>query len=188
MRRKSAKPRQSTLHGKRILLRPPRIADYREFAGLMKANARIYRGLMPRFKGRKQFEDYLERCRGEDFFGFLICRKENRSIVGNINLFHIIRRGLQTACIGYLVGASHARQGLATEALQLMIRFAFTTARLHRLEANIQPGNLPSIALVRRAGFSCEGLSRHYVKISGKWGDHERWALLVEDWRRFRRR
>jgi len=186
MRRKSAKPRQMTLHGKRIFLRPPRTADYREFAKLMKANARVYRGLVPRFKGRKQFEDYLARCRRDDFFGFLICRKEAHAIVGNINLFHIIRRGLQSACIGYLVGASHARQGLATEALQLMIRFAFTKARLHRVEADIQPGNLPSIALVRRAGFSCEGLSRRYVKICGKWRDHERWALLAEDWRRLR--
>ena len=150
----------------------------------MMASARVYRGLVPSFKGREQFEDYLERCRGDDFFGFLICRNEDRTIVGNINLFNIIRRGLQSACIGYHVGASHARQGLATEALQLLIRFAFNKARLHRVEADIQPGNVPSIALVRRAGFSCEGLSRRYVKISGKWRDHERWALLVEDWRR----
>ena len=142
----------------------------------------------PRFKGRKQFEDYLDRCRSDDFLGLLICRKEDRIIVGNINLFHIIRRGLQSACIGYLVGASYARQGLATEALKLMIRFAFTKAKLHRVEADIQPGNLASIALVKRAGFSCEGLSRRYVKISGKWRDHERWALLVEDWRRWRHR
>jgi len=187
MGREFAKPRPITLHGKRIFLRAPKKADYREFAKLMKANAPVYRGLVPPFKGRKQFAEYLDRCRRKDFLGFLICRKEDRTIVGNINLFHIIRRGLQSACIGYLVGASHARQGLATEALQLMIRFAFIKVRLHRIEADIQPGNIPSIALVKRAGFSYEGLSRRYVKICGKWRDHERWALLAEDWRTLRR-
>ena len=154
----------------------------------MQASGTSYRGLVPRFKGRKQFDDYRARCRRDDFFGFLICRKEDRAIVGNINLFHIIRRGLQSACIGYLVGTAHARQGFATEALQLMIRFAFAQAKLHRVEADIQPGNIPSKALVRRAGFSYEGLSRRYVKIAGKWRDHERWALLVEDWRSVRRK
>jgi len=152
----------------------------------MKSSARIFRGLVPRFKGRKQFEEYLERCRHDDFFGFLICRKEDRTIVGNISLFNIVRRGLQSACVGYLVEFSHARQGYATEALQLVIRFAFTNVKLHRVEADIQPGNIPSLALVKRAGFSYEGLSRRYVKICGKWRDHERWAILVEDWRKMR--
>src|SRR5438876_12251465 len=125
MRGKSAKPQPVTLRGKKIFLRPLRAADYPEYAGLMKASTRVYRGLVPRFKGRKQFQEYLDRCRREDFFGFLICRNEDRAIVGNINLFHVIRRGLQSACLGYLVGSSYACRGFATEALQLMIRFAF---------------------------------------------------------------
>jgi ribosomal-protein-alanine N-acetyltransferase len=71
-----------------------------------------------------------------------------------------------------------------TEALTLTLRIAFRRLRLHRVEANIQPGNRASIALVRRAGFRREGLSPRYLKIGGRWRDHERWALTVEDWRR----
>ena len=74
-----------------------------------------------------------------------------------------------------------------TEALALTLRIAFGRLRLHRVEANIQPGNRASIALVRRAGFRREGLSPRYLKIGGRWRDHERWALTVEDWRRRRR-
>ena len=63
-----------------------------------------------------------------------------------------------------------------------MLRTAFRTLRLHRVEANIQPGNRASIALVERAGFRREGYSRRYLKIAGRWRDHERWALLAEEW------
>jgi ribosomal-protein-alanine N-acetyltransferase len=69
-----------------------------------------------------------------------------------------------------------------TDALKLMLRHAFGKLKLHRLEANIQPGNAASIALVRRAGFVREGFSRKYLKIGGKWRDHERWAIIAEDW------
>jgi len=70
-----------------------------------------------------------------------------------------------------------------TEALRLMLEYAFKQLRLHRLEANVQPQNVYSIALVKRAGFVHEGFSRRYLKIGGRWRDHERWAILSEDWR-----
>jgi ribosomal-protein-alanine N-acetyltransferase len=69
------------------------------------------------------------------------------------------------------------------EALDLVIAHAFGPLRLHRLEANIQPNNLRSIALVRGLGFSYEGFARRYLKVGGLWRDHELWALLKEDWR-----
>jgi len=75
-----------------------------------------------------------------------------------------------------------------TEALQLMLGHAFGRLGLHRVEANIQPGNVASIRLVKRAGFTREGYSRRYLKIGGRWRDHERWALLREDWLKRRRR
>ncbi len=70
-----------------------------------------------------------------------------------------------------------------SEGLQLAVRCAFSTLRLHRLEANIQPGNLASVALVRRCGFVREGFSRAYLRVSGRWRDHERWALVAHDWK-----
>ena len=70
-----------------------------------------------------------------------------------------------------------------TEGLELVLRVAFRQLRLHRVEANVQPTNRRSLAFIRQAGFVREGFSRRYVRIAGRWRDHVRLALLVEDWR-----
>jgi len=103
-------------------------------------------------------------------------------VIGEINLSQIVRGIFLSAYLDYQVGAPYARQGYMGEALRLALRHAFTTLGLHRLEANIQPENTASIALVRKIGFTQEGCSRRYLKIGGRWRDHERWAILREDW------
>lgn len=104
-----------------------------------------------------------------------------------IAINQIVRGNLQSAYLGFRIGAAYAGSGYMTLALPLVLRHAFDTLRLHRLEANIQPENDASIALVRRAGFTREGFSRRYLKINGRWRDHERWAILREDWLELRR-
>lgn len=104
--------------------------------------------------------------------------------MGSINLSQIFRGPFQNAYLGYYVGARFANQGYMTEAVELIVRYAFKTLKLHRVEANIQPQNKASIALVRRAGFTKEGYSKRYLKIGGRWRDHERWAITVEEWKK----
>jgi len=171
----------------RVLLRPPTAKDGEEFARLNRASRRLNRGLAAPPVTQGQFAAYRARCRRANYAGFLICRVADGAIVGSVNLSEIVRGRFENAYLGYQVGAPFARQGYMTEALALALRIAFGPLRLHRVEANIQPRNVASIALVRRAGFRREGLSRRYLKIGGRWRDHERWALLVEEWRANRR-
>ena len=96
-------------------------------------------------------------------------------VVGVINISEIVRGGFQSAYLGYYGMAAYAGRGLMTEAMRLAVRYAFDELGLHRVEANIQPENLASIALVRRAGFRKEGVSPR------AWRDHERWALLADE-------
>jgi ribosomal-protein-alanine N-acetyltransferase len=101
-------------------------------------------------------------------------------VVGIVNISNIVLGAFRSAYLGYYGMAWCAGRGLMTEAVGLAVRYAFDTLGLHRVEANIQPGNAPSIALVRRLGFTKEGFSPRYLHIGGDWRDHERWARLAD--------
>ncbi len=168
--------------GELVFIRAPRDEDRDEFLSLMRASVRFHRRWAAPPVTPEQFDEYLARCRRPNFVGLLACRREDARIVGVFNLSEIVRGGFQSCYLGYYVGAGYQQRGYMTEALRLVLAHAFETLKLHRVEANIQPDNTASLALVRRAGFAREGFSRRYLKISGRWRDHERYALLAEDW------
>jgi [ribosomal protein S5]-alanine N-acetyltransferase len=169
--------------GTRVYLRAPTLRDRDEFLALNRRSARLYRGLASPMTSPRVFSAYVDRCGRPDYVGLLVCRREDDAIVGCVNLSQIVRGGFQSACMGYQVFAPYANQRYLTDAMPLVLRVVFGTLKLHRVEANIQPVNVASIALVRRAGFRREGYSPRYLKIAGRWRDHERWALLAEDWK-----
>jgi ribosomal-protein-alanine N-acetyltransferase len=128
--------------------------------------------------------DRLLRCvEDERYEPGLVCRIEDGAIVGFININEIVRGLFQSGYLGYAAVAAYAGQGYMREGLEIVLARGFTELGLHRLEANIQPANQASIALVRGAGFVHEGFSERYLKIGGRWRDHERWAIRIEQWR-----
>ena len=102
-------------------------------------------------------------------------------LLGALNLSQIVRGALQGAYLGYYAFAPLAGRGLMRQALGLLLDEAFGALALHRVEANIQPGNTRSIQLVASLGFRREGFSPRYLRIDGAWRDHERWAILAEE-------
>jgi ribosomal-protein-alanine N-acetyltransferase len=115
--------------------------------------------------------------------GLLTFRCDDDALVGAFNLGDIVRGALCSAYLGYFGFAPHTGQGYMTEGLELALRFAFLRLRLHRVEVNVQPSNLRSLALAERAGFAREGYSPRYLRIAGRWRDHVRCALVAEEWR-----
>ncbi len=172
-----------TIIGEAVFLRPPISSDQTEFLALNLASKGFHRGLVSPPTTPEQFARFLSRASEEASVSLLVCLVANSAIIGAVNLSQIFRGGFQNAYLGYYVGARYGGLGYMSEAIRLVLRYAFEHMKLHRLEANIQPANVASIALVRRAGFVLEGYSRRYLKVCGRWRDHERWAILVEDWK-----
>jgi ribosomal-protein-alanine N-acetyltransferase len=167
----------------RVYIRAPTRVDAAEFTALMRASREFHSPWATAPTDDERFAAYLADARRPDFAAMLLCRAQDDAIVGFFNLSQIIRRRLQSAYLGYAAGQPFAGQGYMRDGLELVLRHSFTTLELHRIEANIQPGNGNSLALARGAGFRREGFSPRYLKIGGHWRDHERWAILVEDWR-----
>ena len=170
--------------GARVFLRPPGPGDQEEFVSLMHASRSFHRPWATAPTDAERFAAYLSDSQRPDFEAMLVCRRSDLAIMGFFNLSQIVRRSLQSAYLGYAVGKPYAGQGYMREGIQLVLRHAFLDLRLHRVEANIQPDNRASIGLASGAGFRREGFSPRYLKIAGRWRDHERWAILADDWRR----
>jgi [ribosomal protein S5]-alanine N-acetyltransferase len=161
-------------------MRRPTAADREEFLALMLASREfhvpwVYPPITP-----QEFDDYLLSRQDPTNDGLLICERGTERIAGVVNVNCIVRGFFQSAYLGYYIGAAYARRGYMADGMQLVIRHAFGELGLHRLEANIQPGNAASIRLVRKLGFQKEGFSSRYLKVGGEWRDHERWALRAD--------
>lgn len=163
-----------------ISLAPVRRVDA---AGLIQANieSRAYHEpwIQP-FTTLDGFEEWFGTLFTSANVGFVARDLTSGGIVGVTNLSQIFLKGFQSAYLSYYGMAAFAGCSFMTEAVRLTVDHAFGEVGLHRLEANIQPGNMPSIALAKRAGFHKEGFSPRYLRISGVWRDHERWALLAD--------
>ena len=174
--------------GERVFLREPTSGDKDELLARNSASRALHRGWVKPPTDATAFARWMARAHQPTIKVLLACRLEDGAIVGVFTLSQIFRGGFQSAYLGYYALEPFAAQGYMREAMALVLRHVFDAMKLHRVEANVQPNNIASIALVKRAGFRLEGLSPRYLKVAGRWRDHQRWAMLIDDWRRLRRR
>jgi [ribosomal protein S5]-alanine N-acetyltransferase len=162
-----------------VIIRRPTAADEHEFLAAARRSRALHAPWTKPPTTHAQFQRYLARQDGERHIAWLVCLRDGGAIAGVINVSEIVRGALRSAYLGYYVFAGFERRGVMSAGLRAVVRHAFRTAGLHRLEANIQPGNRASLALAKTCGFAKEGFSRRYLKIGGRWRDHERWAIVA---------
>lgn len=166
----------------RVALRPPQAHDQDAFLAAVARSGRLHRSWVKAPATPEQFAAYLARMAAPDHHAMLVtlAGDGDGELVGVINLSNVVMGSFRSGHLGYYAFAPHAGRGLMLAGLRAMVRHAFGRLGLHRLEANIQPGNAASLALARACGFQREGFSPRYLKIAGRWRDHERWALLAD--------
>ncbi len=166
-----------------VYLRAPSAADANEFLALVAASRSVHRPWVEPPGDRHAFAALVRRNSNQDFEAFLIARRSDDAIVGAVDLSQIFHGTFRNAYLGFYALGGYAGRGYISAGVGRLLGHAFTELRLHRVEANVQPPNQRSKALLRRLGFRQEGFSPRYLKIGGRWRDHERWAMTVEDWR-----
>ena len=171
----------ATRPGSRVQLRDLVLADRDAFLEMVRESRDLHRPWTYPPERPDQFADLVSRTVRDDFKCLAAVLAENGELVGIFTVSQIVRGYFQSAYLGYYANARHAGKGLMAEAMALVLDHAFGPLSLHRLEANIQPGNAPSIALARGAGFRLEGYSPRYLLIGGRWRDHERYAITADE-------
>jgi len=172
---------RATRPGSRVELRDLVHADREAFLEMVRESRDLHRPWTYPPERADQFDDLVSRTVRDDFKCLTAVLVENGDLVGIFTVSQIVRGYFQSAYLGYYANARHAGKGLMAEGMALVLDHAFGPLSLHRLEANIQPGNAPSIALARGAGFRLEGYSPRYLLIGGRWRDHERYAITADE-------
>lgn len=177
------------LWGEGVRLRPPHPDDYEAWAKLRHASRRHTERWEPawsedelsRSAYRRRLRRYQTDLDNGTGYPFFVFRKDDDVLVGACNLNNVRRGVLQTADLGYWIGAPYVRRGHARAAVRRVLHHAFETLRLHRVEAATRLENEASRALLESLGFTREGRSREFLKIHGEWRDHDRFAILSSD-------
>src|SRR5205823_1481689 len=101
---------------------------------------------------------------------------------GEVSLGSVQRGPFQMGYIGYWIDEACGGHEYVPEGVVLLIRFAFETLRLHRLEAAIVPRNEPSRRVAEKLGLRDEGTAARFLQIRGRYEDHIRYAITREEW------
>ncbi|MEV5208685.1 GNAT family protein [Micromonospora sp. NPDC053740] len=160
-------------------IRRPRPTDSDEFVAAAQRSRDLHHPWLAAPASPQEYELYLRRIRRRDSAGYLICDRASGQIAGYVNISGIVLGALRGGFLGYAAFLPFSGTGHASAGVALVIDHAFTSVGLHRLEANIQPGNEPSRRVARKLGFRLEGFSPDYLFIDGAWRDHERWAITA---------
>ncbi len=171
----------ATRPGSRVELRDLVLADRDAFLEMVRESRELHRPWTYPPERGDQFDDLVSRTVRDDFACLAAVLADSGELVGIFTISQIVRGYFQSAYLGYYASARHAGKGLMAEAMGLVLDHSFGPLSLHRLEVNIQPGNAPSIALARGAGFRLEGYSPRYLLIGGRWRDHERYAITADE-------
>lgn len=186
--------RKSQLRGlrlerNRIYLRFPVQRDWRNWAAL-RAESRDFLApweptwaydALTRGAFRRRLKMYKAEMRQGVTYSFLILRRVDDVLLGGITLSNLRRGVAQSATLGYWIGSPHRNQGYMTDSLAAILEFAFSRIGLHRVEAACLPANEASRRLLLRSGFREEGYAREYLRISGRWQDHQLFAILRDN-------
>ena len=175
--------------GQGVYLRNPQPADYGPWADLRGLSRDFLTPWEPTWPSddltrtafRRRLRRYQREIREDQAYPFFIFHEEDDALLGGCTLSGV-QRGVQQSCtLGYWAGERHAGRGHVTAAVRALIPFVFEELRLHRLQAACLPENERSRAVLRKCGFTEEGIARGYLRINGVWRDHVVYAILRDD-------
>ncbi|MFJ7737575.1 GNAT family N-acetyltransferase [Lysinibacillus sp. NPDC097287] len=177
-----------SIEGKKCYVRTFQEKDARSLTGLVSRNKYFWSTYEPLNRPEyytvdtqyKKIQETLYLMGSQREFTFGIYELGTDYLIGHIALYSVKRLPYSSGFVGYAMDEAYVGKGIVTEAVNLIVHFAFEEVGLHRIEAYVSPENKPSIRVLEKAGFQQEGLLRKLLYINGKWVDHYMYARLEE--------
>ncbi|MDO8633616.1 MAG: GNAT family protein [Candidatus Wildermuthbacteria bacterium] len=175
------KKKEAKLQGEWVLLRRVRLSDATKEYAFWLNDKEVNRYLESRFKKETigSIRSYVKKVRNDpQTHFFAIIRKDTGKHIGNIKLGPVDEyHGI--AGIGIMIGDKQSwGKGFATEAIQLVARYAFNILKLHKLCAGAYANNIGSVKSLLKAGFVEEGRQRAHNKYRNSYIDR----VLLARW------
>jgi ribosomal-protein-alanine N-acetyltransferase len=175
--------------GPHVYIRPPRRRDERQWVEIRRVSREFLIPWEPSWPSdattgaafRRRYRRFCDDWRTRTGFAFFVFEQGSDRLLGGITLSNVRRGVSQSGSIGYWMGKPYAGKGYMSEAVGLILHFSFETLNLNRVEAACLLHNEPSRSLLRKLGFTEEGVARRYLCINGRWQDHVTYAILRDD-------
>lgn len=180
------------LYGRRVVLRPLVAQDYNGWADVRRRNGEWLTkwepARLPHHPDPESNRDVFaarcgarerERIAGTQYaFGIFV----DGAFAGEININNVVRGAFQSATIGYWIDRARAGRSLMSEAVLVVLQYAFEELNLHRMEICIIPRNHNSRRVMEKLEIREEGLAERFLEINGVWEDHVRYGITIEEW------
>lgn len=180
------------LFGRRIMLRPLVATDFEAWSEVRLRNGEWLTKWepMPLITSpdpAKSRDAFTHRCAARDRerqSGNAYCMGlfVNNVFTGEVNLNSVMRGAMQSGTIGYWIDEAKAGNSYVSEAVLVLMKFAFEELRLHRMEICIVPRNANSRRVVKKLQLREEGIAERFLEINGVWEDHVRYGFTIEEW------
>lgn len=180
------------LFGRRTMLRPLAATDFEAWSEVRLRNGEWLTKWepMPLITSpdpAKSRDAFTHRCAARDRerqSGNAYCMGlfVNNVFAGEVNLNSVMRGAMQSGTIGYWIDEAKAGNSYVSEAVLVLMKFAFEELRLHRMEVCIVPRNANSRRVVEKLQLREEGIAERFLEINGIWEDHVRYGFTIEEW------
>lgn len=180
------------LYGRRVVLRPLVAQDFNGWSDVRRRNGEWLTkwepARLPHHPDPEMNRDVFaarcgarerERIAGSQYaFGIFV----DGAFAGEININNVVRGAFQSATIGYWIDRARAGRSLMSEAVLVVLQYAFEELHLHRMEICIIPRNHNSRRVMEKLEIREEGLAERFLEINGVWEDHVRYGITIEEW------
>lgn len=174
------------IESERLVLRPLQVSDATQVYADWLNDPAVNQFLETRHEVQtvESCRAFIQQCNAGDadhLFG--IFSKDTGEHIGNTKLGFIHPQYLRGQLSLFIGAKAYWNKGLASEVVKAMTHFGFVQLGLNRIEAGCYEGNLASLRIFLKAGYTVEGFLRNHVISNGASGGCFWLGILKNEWR-----